>query len=93
MFFTRKNVDTKDIVLEAVFKKVPLKVFRDITMAPQIDTVEDLHEILDEPTYNQVCKCIREEFAHQTIWYLVVFRIIMGLDKQDCDYEEFNVDL
>ena len=93
MFFTRDYSSPHDIILEAICHKVPFKVFRKVCLAKNINSIEDLRKVLDESSYNLVSKCVREEFAHQTIWYLAIFGIIMGKDTCDLDHEEFDIDL
>lgn len=93
MFFTKDYSSPHDIILEAICHKVPFRVFRKVCLAKNVNNIEDLRLVLDEPSYKQVSKCVREEFAHQTIWYLAVFSIIMGKDICDLDCEEFDVDI
>ena len=93
MFFRRDYSSPHDIILEAICHKVPFKVFRRVCLAKNVNSIEDLRNDLDESSYNQVAKYVREEFAHQTIWYLSIFGIIMGKDTCDLDCEEFDIDL
>ena len=94
MFFTNKEyVSPKNIILEAIFHKVPFEVFHKVYTSRNIESLEDLKDILDKSSYKKVCKCVQETFFSQTIWYLAVYKAIVTNDDTEFDISDINIEL
>ncbi len=93
MFFNRNYYSPKKIVLEVTFQKIPFEDYMKITRMDEIDTIEDLEGIISDESFEYIELRLREEFLRQTIWYMAVFDIIMGIDRSnDKGYREYNID-
>ena len=92
MFFDRDYYSPKQIILEAISNKVPIKLYAKIRRIQEIDTIEDLSTELTKKEYDTVEELVKESFIRQTIWYLTVFGIIMNKDILDSDSIEFDYD-
>lgn len=88
VFFRRKPVDHKSIILEAIKWKVSVFTYLKIRCVNKVDRLEELKHILNEREYIRVTLLIEAAFERQIIWYKSVSNNILG----NKDYQEFYLD-
>ena len=89
MFFKRKEINHKKIILEAISGKVPFIIYLKIRCMNKVDELSDLKQELSKREYNLVSRLVTEAFFEQIIWYKAVFANIF----EKTEYKVFKMDL
>ena len=92
-FFNRDYCSPQRIILEAAFQKISFEDYTKILRFEDLQTIEDLKGIISDESYEIVELSLREAFCRQTVWYMAVFDVVMGIERgDDQGYREYKID-
>ena len=86
------NKNTKEVILEATYQKVPFEVYNTIYNKDEDDIVslKDLRGVLDKMSFEAVRQCVNEYFCFHMIH---VYAMYLNVADKDPYYsDEFPVD-